>query len=260
MKKSVVSMLTLAVLFTFIGCEPQNRPNTLDKDKQVLLSTMAKASSMLGKDSVTIDKQLKALGFVRTLSNPYMPSSEGQGDTKIQGACYTYPSDFYADYAGNDSAFDEYINNLLTNKKRTAIVLHLEYENNQLGLMKTWTYAATTERPNQVTIFNEVSSQLYSLLSEDAVSKDWKGMVYSPNTEDTFTVHNEYLAASVNATLTSAVEGGYAIYTAPLEGICYMGFWEDQDSTALNMSSFWGIATAKYIHEHPVFWPFLPQP
>lgn len=260
MKKSVLSMFTLAVLFTFIGCEPQNRPNTLDKDKQVLLSTMAKASSMLGKDSVTIDKQLKALGFVRTLSNPYMPSSEGQGDTKIQGACYTYPSDFYADYAGNDSAFDEYINNLLTNKKRTAIVLHLEYENNQLGLMKTWTYAATTERPNQVTIFNEVSSQLYSLLSEDAVSKEWKGMVYSPNTEDTFTVHNEYLAASVNATLTSAVEGGYAIYTAPLEGICYMGFWEDQDSTALNMSSFWGIATAKYIHEHPVFWPFLPQP
>lgn len=260
MKKSVVSMFTLAVLFTFIGCEPQNRPNTLDKDKQVLLSTMAKTSSMLGKDSVTIDKQLKALGFVRTLSNPYMPSSEGQGDTKIQGACYTYPSDFYADYAGNDSAFDEYINNLLTNKKRTAIVLHLEYENNQLGLMKTWTYAATTERPNQVTIFNEVSSQLYSLLSEDAVSKEWKGMVYSPNTEDTFTVHNEYLAASVNATLTSAVEGGYAIYTAPLEGICYMGFWEDQDSTALNMSSFWGIATAKYIHEHPVFWPFLPQP
>lgn len=260
MKKSVVSMLTLAVLFTFIGCEPQNRPNTLDKDKQVLLSTMAKTSSMLGKDSVTIDKQLKALGFVRTLNNPYMPSSEGQGDTKIQGACYTYPSDFYADYAGNDSAFDEYINNLLTNKKRTAIVLHLEYENNQLGLMKTWTYAATTERPNQVTIFNEVSSQLYSLLSEDAVSKEWKGMVYSPNTEDTFTVHNEYLAASVNATLTSAVEGGYAIYTAPLEGICYMGFWEDQDSTALNMSSFWGIATAKYIHEHPVFWPFLPQP
>lgn len=260
MKKSVLSMFTLAVLFTFIGCEPQNRPNTLDKDKQVLLSTMAKTSSMLGKDSVTIDKQLKALGFVRTLSNPYMPSSEGQGDTKIQGACYTYPSDFYADYAGNDSAFDEYINNLLTNKKRTAIVLHLEYENNQLGLMKTWTYAATTERPNQVTIFNEVSSQLYSLLSEDAVSKEWKGMVYSPNTEDTFTVHNEYLAASVNATLTSAVEGGYAIYTAPLEGICYMGFWEDQDSTALNMSSFWGIATAKYIHEHPVFWPFLPQP
>lgn len=260
MKKSVLSMFTLAVLFTFIGCESQNRPNTPDKDKQVLLSTMAKASSMLGKDSVTIDKQLKALGFVRTLSNPYIPSSEGQGDTKIQGACYTYPSDFYADYAGNDSVFDEYINNLLTNKKRTAIVLHLEYENNQLGLMKTWTYAATTERPNQVTIFNEVSSQLYSLLSEDAVSKEWKGMVYSPNTEDTFTVHNEYLAASVNATLTSAVEGGYAIYTAPLEGICYMGFWEDQDSTALNMSSFWGIATAKYIHEHPVFWPFLPQP
>ena len=260
MKKSVVSMFTLAVLFTFIGCESQNRPNTPDKDKQVLLSTMAKASSMLGKDSVTIDKQLKALGFVRTLSNPYIPSSEGQGETKIQGACYTYPSDFYADYAGNDSVFDEYINNLLTNKKRTAIVLHLEYENNQLGLMKTWTYAATTERPNQVTIFNEVSSQLYSLLSEDAVSKEWKGMVYSPNTEDTFTVHNEYLAASVNATLTSAVEGGYAIYIAPLEGICYMGFWEDQDSTALNMSSFWGIATAKYIHEHPVFWPFLPQP
>ena len=260
MKKSVVSMFTLAVLFTFIGCESKNRPNTPNKDKKVLLSTMAKAPSMLGKDSVTIDKQLKALGFVRTLSNPYIPSSEGQGETKIQGACYTYPSDFYADYAGNDSAFDEYINNLLTNKKRTAIVLHLEYENNQLGLMKTWTYAATIERPNQVTIFNEVSSQLYSLLSEDAVSKEWKGMVYSPNTEDTFTVHNEYLAASVNATLTSAVEGGYAIYTAPLEGICYMGFWEDQDSTALNMSSFWGIATAKYIHEHPVFWPFLPQP
>lgn len=260
MKKSVVSMFTLAVLFTFIGCESQDRPNTPDTDKQVLLSTMAKASSMLGKDSVTLDKQLKALGFVRTLSNPYIPSSEGQGETKIQGACYTYPSDFYADYAGNDSAFDEYINNLLTNKKRTAIVLHLEYENNQLDLMKTWTYAATTERPNQVTIFNEVSSQLYSLLSEDAVSKEWKGMVYSPNTEDTFTIHNEYLAASVNATLTSAVEGGYAIYTAPLEGICYMGFWEDQDSTALNMSSFWGIATAKYIHEHPVFWPFLPQP
>ena len=260
MKKSVVSMFTLAVLFTFIGCEPQNRPNTPNKDKKVLLSTMAKVPSMLGKDSVIIDKQLKKLGFVKTLSNPYMPSSDGQVDTTIQGACYTYPSDFYADYAGNDSVFDEYINNLLINKKRTAIVLNLEYENNQLGLMKIWTNAATTERPNQVAIFNEVSNQLYSLLSEDAVSKEWKGMVYSPNTEDTFTVHNEYLEASVNTTLTSAVEGGYAIYTAPLEGICYMGFWEDQDPTALNMSSFWGIATAKYIHEHPVFWPFLPQP
>ena len=113
MKKSVVSMFTLAVLFTFIGCEPQNRPNTPNKDKKVLLSTMAKAPSMLGKDSLTVDKQLKALGFVRTLSYPYMPSSDGQVDATIQGACYTYPSDFYADYAGNDSLFDEYMNEAL---------------------------------------------------------------------------------------------------------------------------------------------------
>ena len=105
---------------------------------------------------MTVDKQLKALGFVRTLSYPYMPSSDGQVDATIQGACYTYPSDFYADYAGNDSVFDEYINNLLTNKKRIAIVLKLEYENNQLGLIQNWTSAATTERPNQVAIFNEV--------------------------------------------------------------------------------------------------------
>ena len=260
MKKSVLSLFTLAVLFTFIGCEPQPDPTTPDKDKQVILSTMAKASSMLGKDSVTIDEQLKALGFVRTLSDPYMPSSDGQVDTTIQGACYTYPSDFYADYAGNDSAFNEYVNDLLNNQKRTAIVLELEYENNQLGLMENWIYAATTEGPNQLKIFNEVSIQLYSLLSENAVSKEWKGMVYSPNTEDTFTVHDEYLAASVNETLTSAVEGGYAIYTAPLEGICYMGCWQNQDPNALNTSALWSIATAKYIHEHPVFWPFLPQP
>jgi hypothetical protein len=91
MKKSVVSLFTLAVLFTFIGCDPQNVPNTPNKDKKVLLSTMAKVPSMLGKDSVTVDKQLKKLGFVRTLSNPYMPSSDGQVDATIQGACYTYP-------------------------------------------------------------------------------------------------------------------------------------------------------------------------